>query len=105
MSKADLAEGTARLLLEDRYQGETLNLTGPAALDVKSVAALQKRPFRIVSVEEYLVRFKATGKEVDHARKWATTYSGMARGEWAKVDPFLGKLVGRRLWTMEEVLA
>ena len=101
VSKADLAEGTARLLLEGGHKGEILNLTGPATLALEAVAAMQKRPFRIVPIEEYIARSK---EDEDHARKWATTYAGLARGEWAKVDPFLGNLLGRKLRTMADVL-
>jgi uncharacterized protein YbjT (DUF2867 family) len=101
VSKMDLADGTAKLLFAGGHEGETLNLTGSTAIDVKGVATFQKRPFRIVSAEEYVANLK----DEDHARKWVSTYFGMARGEWAKVDPFLGKLLGKPLRTIEEVLA
>jgi uncharacterized protein YbjT (DUF2867 family) len=104
VSRADLAEGTARLLLAGGHEGETLSLTGPAAIDLKAVAGMLGRPLRIVPVEEYVARLKAAGKSEDYARQWATTYFGVARGEFGKVDPFLGSLLGRPLRTMEEVV-
>lgn len=107
VSQRDLAEGTARLLLDGGRAGETLNLTGPEAVDLKGTADIlsrvRSRPVvrRIVPVEEYVSRLVATGKREDFARQWATTYSGLERGEFGKVDPFLG----RPLRTVEEVLA
>ena len=110
VSRADLAEGTARLLLDGGHAGETLNLTGPAALDIKAVTAILGRArgrtliCRIVPLDEYIAILTAAGKSEEFARQWATTYLGMARGEFGRVDPFLGALLGRPLRTVEEVL-
>jgi hypothetical protein len=71
---------------------------------VSAVAGMLGRPLRIVPVEEYVARLKAAGKSEDYARQWATTYFGVARGEFGKVDPFLGSLLGRPLRAMEEVV-
>ena len=98
-------EGTARLLLDGSDVGEALNLTGPAALDIRAVAGLQGRPMRIVPLEDYVAKLKVAGKTEEFARQWATTYFGMARGEFGLVDPFLGQLLGRPLRTVEAVLA
>jgi uncharacterized protein YbjT (DUF2867 family) len=110
VSRADLARGIARLLLDGGRSGTTLNLTGPVALDIRSfvevMGRLRDRPLvrRIVPLEEYIARLMAAGKAEDFARKWATTYFGMARGEFGRVDPFLGGLLGRPLRTVAEVL-
>jgi hypothetical protein len=58
-----------------------------------------------VTVEEYVARLMAAGKPEAFARQWATTYAGMARGEFGRVDPLLGNLLGRPLRTLAEVLA
>jgi uncharacterized protein YbjT (DUF2867 family) len=111
VSQGDLAEGTARLLLGDGHAGKTLNLTGPEAIDLKGTADIlsrvRSRPVvrRLVPVEVYISRLVAAGKKEDFARRWATTYSGLERGEFGKVDPFLGTLLDRPLRTVEEVLA
>jgi uncharacterized protein YbjT (DUF2867 family) len=111
VSRADLAEGTARLLYEGGHEGEMLNLTGPAALDIKAVAEIlgrvRGRPLvvKIAPLEEYACRLISAGKSADFARQWGTTYLGMHRGEFGKVDPFLGSLLGRPLQTIAEVLA
>jgi NAD(P)H dehydrogenase (quinone) len=110
VSRADLAEGTARLLLDVGHAGKTLNLTGPAALDIQAVTKILGRvrgcplACRIIPLEEYVAHLTAAGKSEDFARQWATTYFGMARGEFGRIDPFLGALLGRPLRTMEEVL-
>jgi uncharacterized protein YbjT (DUF2867 family) len=104
VSRADLAEGTARLLLGGGHEGETLCLTGPEALDLRATARLQGRAARVVPLEEYVARLTASGKSEDFARQWATTYFAVARGEFGKVDPLLGTLLGRPRRTVEEVL-
>jgi uncharacterized protein YbjT (DUF2867 family) len=43
VSRADLGEGMARLLLDGDHVGKTLNLTGPAALDIKKAAGILSR--------------------------------------------------------------
>jgi hypothetical protein len=58
-----------------------------------------------VTVEEYVARLMAARKPEEFARKWAMTYAGMVRGEFGRVDPLLGKLLGRPLCTLAEVLA
>ena len=111
VSRADLADGTARLLYEGGHEGEMLNLTGPVALDIKAVAEIlgrvRGRPLllKIVPLGEYAGRLTSAGKSADFARRWGTTYLGMDRGEFGKVDPLLGSLLGRPLRTMAEVLA
>ena len=110
VSRADLAEGTARLLLDVGHAGKTLNLTGPAALDIQAVTKILGRvrgcplACRIIPLEEYVAHLTAAGKSEDFARQWATTYFGMARGEFGRVDPFLWALLGRPLRTVEAVL-
>jgi hypothetical protein len=55
-------------------------------------------------LEEYAGRLTSAGKSADFARHWGTTYLGMDRGEFGKVDPFLWSLLGRPLHTIAEVL-
>jgi uncharacterized protein YbjT (DUF2867 family) len=110
VSRADLGAGIALLLRDGGHQGETLRLTGPATLTIRSVAqilsAARGRTIeaRIVPVEEYLARQASAGKPVERARDWASTYFAMARGEFATVDPFLQGLLGRPLRTAEQAL-
>jgi uncharacterized protein YbjT (DUF2867 family) len=109
VSQTDLAEGIARLLIDGGHTDETLNLTGPAGLDLRDVAKILSRirgkpiTLRIVSVEDYVAHLAAAGKSEEFARHWATTYFGMAREEWGKVDPSLGNILGRPLRKFEDV--
>jgi uncharacterized protein YbjT (DUF2867 family) len=111
VSQADLAEGTARLLVDGGHAGETLNLTGPEAIDLQGVAEVltrvRSRPVvrRTVPVGEYVARLVAAGKTEEFARHWATTYAGLERGEFGTVDPFLGLLLGRPLRAVADVLS
>jgi hypothetical protein len=88
-----------------------LNLTGPAALDIRAMAEIlgrvRGRPLflKIVPLEEYASRLTCAGKSADFARQWGTTYLGMDRGEFGKVDPLLTSLLGRPLHTIGELLA
>src|SRR5215469_1130777 len=56
--------------------------TPAGATTIAAVAALQKRPVRIVTEEEYVDRLEAAGKPEEYARRWATTYLAAARGEF-----------------------
>jgi hypothetical protein len=111
VARNDLAEGVARLLAGGGHAGQTLALTGPEALDIAATAAvlsrIRGRPVvrRLVTVEEYVARLMAAGKPEEFARQWATTYAGMARGEFGRIDPFLANLLDRPLRTLAEVLA
>jgi hypothetical protein len=88
-----------------------LNLTGPASLDIKAVVEILGRVrgqalfLKIVPLEEYASRLTSAGKTADFARQWGTTYLGMERGEFGKVDPLLGSLLSRPLRTFAEALA
>ncbi len=111
VSRRDLAEGIARLLYEGGRAGDMLNMTGPEALDVQGIADILGRVLghplrrRLVPPIEYVAREVASGKTVENARQWSTTYFAMARYEFARVDPFLQTLLARPLRTAEEVLA
>jgi uncharacterized protein YbjT (DUF2867 family) len=110
VSRTDLAEGIARLLESGAYRNETVYLTGAAALDIEAFAALVGRhrgvPLmrKIVSLEEYVARLRTAGHDEDFARHWATTYSDLPRGEFARVDPLLRELLGRQPTSIEKVL-
>lgn len=110
VSKADLAEGTAKLLTTGGHVGASRRLTGPTALTLTEYAACLAhatgRPLavRIVPLDEYVAHQVEAGRPAENARQWASTYAAMARGEFAAVDPFLHTLLGRPLRTVESVL-
>jgi uncharacterized protein YbjT (DUF2867 family) len=108
VSRPDLGAGTAKLLISDEYENRTVLLSGDRSYTVEETAALvgeivNKRVVtQIVSVDEYVAQI-SQGKNVDYAKRWATTYDGLKMGECATVDPLLQKLIGR-LTPLEDVL-
>jgi len=107
-SRDELAEGTAKVLLEDRFRNETLLLTAQERLDLRGVAAVISKAlgkevsFEIVSKEEYVKALASDGKPESLAGIWAETYEGMAKGEGRTVDPLLEQLLGRKPIGAEE---
>lgn len=109
-SRDDLGEATAKLLfLHNDYKNQTILLTGSKAYTLKQVAGLASEilgreiPLRIVSLQEYIDRNLKERDEV-WVRLWATTYPALERGEVARVDPTLEKLLGRPLINFEQIL-
>ena len=109
VSRDDLAAGIARLLANGSSKGQTLTLTGSAALNVAAVVEIASRILEvpmvreIVSLDDFIVDRIAAGRSEITARQWATTYFAMERGEFARVDSFLQRLLGRQLRSFEEV--
>lgn len=110
VSRADLAEGIARILESGTYRDETVYLTGATALDIEGFAAVvgQQRGFplkrAIVPLDDYVSRLTEAGYDEEFARRWATTYLDLPRGEFARIDPLLPELLGRQPVSVEEVL-
>jgi uncharacterized protein YbjT (DUF2867 family) len=109
VSRKDLAEGIAELLLCRSFEGKTLYLTGPGSMDIGDVTKILSRirgcPMwrRIVPLDDYVEHLEENGRTAIDARHWATTYFGMALGEFGRIDPFLREILGRPLRTFEEV--
>ncbi|KAF8249900.1 NAD(P)-binding protein [Wilcoxina mikolae CBS 423.85] len=101
-SRDELAEGTAKVLLEDRFRNETLLLTAQEKLNLRDTAAAvsnalgKEVSFEVVPKEEYVKALVRDGKPEWVAVIWAETYDGMAKGEGATVDPLLEELLGRK---------
>jgi NAD(P)H dehydrogenase (quinone) len=101
VSRRDLADATALLLEEGGHHGETLTLTGPAALDINEFTVVLGRVLgkslsrRIVPLEDYIGRSVAAGRTEEETCHWATTYFAMAKGEFSRVDPTLQTLLRR----------
>jgi uncharacterized protein YbjT (DUF2867 family) len=110
VSRADLAEGIARVMLSGGYGGEAPLLVGPEALDFRRIAgiasAIVRRPIvrRVISGEDYQQALVAAGFPVVVARSLATGFASRAAGELAIVDSMLSEIVGRPLRTVAEVL-
>ncbi|KAI9762692.1 MAG: hypothetical protein M4579_000310 [Chaenotheca gracillima] len=113
VGRDDLGEGTARIMTSDsdEFTNKTLLLSGDRALTLKEVAALigdimgWTTPVEVdeVTPEEYIVHHSKS-QDGEVVKLWSTTYPAMKRGELAKVDPLLQKLLPHKLKTMEESL-
>ncbi|KAI9061383.1 NmrA-like family protein [Trametes sanguinea] len=113
VSREDLGEGTAKLMVEGGYENQTLLFSGSRSITLKEIAdkvssLLGRNVQLVVSTEEDYVRTNL-GKngprgEEEFLRKWATTYKALARGELDVVDSLLQKIVKRELKPFEETL-
>ena len=110
-ARADLAEADAVLLAEEgRLDGITPPLTAPEAFTMADLAAiaseLTEREFKRVTVtdEEWLDATVAQGVPEPMADMLLGFYRAARRGDFAAVDPTLGRLLGRTPMSMRDVL-
>ncbi len=109
---ADLAEAAAVILAhEGRYDGPTPPLTGAEALDLADLAAiasaLLQRPVcrQVIGDEDLRAKMAARGAPGPAAGIALGLYAASRNGEFAQVDPTLGRLLGRPLTTVRDLLA
>ncbi|MGA4992841.1 SDR family oxidoreductase [Nonomuraea bangladeshensis] len=107
----DLAEATAAILAEEgRFEGPTPPLTGPAALDFATVAAIASqatgRPFTrtVVSDDAFHEQFLAHGAPAPIADLMLSIFAAARNGEFTAVDPTLAELIGREPATFGALL-
>jgi NAD(P)H dehydrogenase (quinone) len=110
VSRIDLAEGIARLMLDGGHTGETLLLTGPEGLDFRAIAEIastisgRRITRHVIDARAYLDMLDAGGIPKPIARSLVSGFASRAKGELAKVDPTLKEIIGRPLRTVAEVL-
>jgi len=110
VSRVDLAEGIARLLLSETPPREGVPLTGPEALDFKQIAGIASRALgrdlrrRIISDGEFFAALVARELPTLQARSLVTGFASRAAGELSEVDPTLELLLGRPRLRLAEVL-
>ena len=107
----DIADVAAAVLTTDGYGGQTLNLTGPAALSLDEVAAeltrvagreIRYQPETLDEAYESRGHYGAPQFEVDG---WVTSYVAIARGDLAEVTPDVERVAGHRPRSFAEYLA
>ena len=100
-SRIDLAQGIGRIMLDGGHTGETLLLTGPEGLDFRAIAEItsaisgRRITRHVIDGRAYLDMLVAGGIPKLIARSLVSGFASRARGELAKVDPTLKKIVGR----------
>jgi uncharacterized protein YbjT (DUF2867 family) len=110
VSRIDLAEGIARLLLTTDGLPERILLTGPEALDFAAVADIAGRAMdrgivrRTISPAEFCSGLIAKGFPPPLAQSLATGFASRAAGELKEVDPALDELLRRPLRKVSDVL-
>jgi NAD(P)H dehydrogenase (quinone) len=109
---ADLADAAVIALTErDRLHGLTPALTGPEALDFGDIGAIAseltgRRITRtVVPDDDYVTNLLAAGTPRHYADVLLTNFTAGRRGEFATVDPTLGRLLGRPPIPFRDVLA
>ncbi len=97
----DIAEVAATALVDDGYEGETLRITGPEALDGDEVAALVTtavgHDVRRLDppVEKWRAAVVAEGLDPWLADSTVELYRAVARGALADVSPDVERVLGR----------
>ncbi len=106
----DVAAVAAGVLADDRWDGQTLDVTGPAALTLTEVAA------ELTSVSGRLVRYQAESEEEAYAsrasygaplfevRGWVTSYQAIGSGELATVTDTVEQVTGRSAQSFADFL-
>lgn len=111
-SHADLAEAAAILLgEEDPPRSATIDLTASEAIDMNGIATivaeLAGRPIhRVVEPDaEYRAGLVARGLPQARAEMFLGLYEASRRGQFARVDPALRRLIGREPRSLRDELA
>src|SRR5215207_2491386 len=112
VAQADIAEIAIAVLTSDgRYDGRTLNLTGPATLTMSEIASiLSDHLGRTVSYIPETIDEAYASRAIYGAPKWqvdgwVSTYAAIAAGELATVTHDIPEVVGHPARSLEQVLA
>jgi NAD(P)H dehydrogenase (quinone) len=108
---ADLAEAAAIILAhEGKYDGPTPPLTGSKALDYADLAKIATEVLgkpvqrKTLTDDKLKAKIAARGMPESVAHLALGFFIASRNGEFATVDPTLGKLLGRPLTSMREVM-
>jgi len=112
VSRDDLADVGAAVLLDDsgRFDGQALDVTGPAALSMAEaaqvLAEVTGRPaeYRQQTVEEAWATRRPSGHPDWEVEGWVTSYLAIAAGELATVSDVVPAVTGHPARTVEEHL-
>jgi NAD(P)H dehydrogenase (quinone) len=107
----DVAAVAAHVLSSSRWDGQTLDVTGPAALTLTEVAAeltaVSGRPVRYEneSEDEAYASRAHYGAPRFEVQGWVTSYQAIATGELATVTKTVEQVTGRRPQSFADSLA
>ncbi|OJT13276.1 Quinone oxidoreductase 2 [Trametes pubescens] len=115
VTREDLGEGTAKIMVQGGFENEIRLLCGSGAFTLSEIAEkisyspLLGRSVRLVVVSEDEYVKANVGRpgmlgEEEFLRGWATTYKALGRGEAGVVDPLLQEVLGRELTPFDDIL-
>lgn len=112
VSRDDLADVAAAVLLDDsgRFDGQTLDVTGPEALTLGEAAQVLTEvtgvpaEYRPQTVEEAWAARRPSGHPDWEIEGWVTSYLAIAAGELASVTDVVERLTGHPARTVAEHL-
>jgi len=111
VSRADLAEATAAVLLGDGHAGKTYELTGPAAVDYHEVAAAVARragrPIEYAPIpnQAFADGLTAAGLPPFMVAALSGLFQAMSAGDYAAVSADIATLAGRPAESIDAFLA
>jgi hypothetical protein len=111
-SRAELAEATAKIMIEGGFEGEKVLLTAQKAytlselVDIINTTTERKVHVEFVSEDEYVKKMEGDegGKPEVFFKAMLTWYEGFSKGEGATIDPLMARLLGREPKNAEKVL-
>ncbi|MGW6694794.1 NAD(P)H-binding protein [Rhodococcus sp. NPDC054953] len=101
VARADVIEAAAAVLRTDRYDGRTLELTGPAALSLADVAdaltAALGRPigYHRETLDEAYASRAGLGAERWEVDGWVSSYAAIANGDLGRVSGDVRRVLHR----------
>ncbi len=111
VSRIDLADAAARLVLEPGHAGATYDLAADQPFTMTEFAAELSRqtgeqiPYVNLSYDDYVAALVAAGTEEGPAKGVANVDREIEAGHMASASGDLGRLVGRPLVTLAEAIA
>jgi uncharacterized protein YbjT (DUF2867 family) len=111
VAQDDVAAAASAVLLSDRYDGDTLDLTGPERLTMTDVAAILTeatgKPVRYEeeTVEEAYASRASYGAAPFEVEGWVSTYTAIATGELDVLSPAVRMVTGREPVSLRQLLA
>lgn len=110
VSRVELAEGIARLLVLRRPMPASVLLTGPEAIDFDAIASIAGKAVgrlirrRVITSREFIDMLCRQGMPFPAAHMMASGFASRAAGELDVIDPALRNLLGRKLLKVSDVL-
>ena len=110
VARDDVADVAALVLRDAEHAGHTYQLTGPAAITFSEAAAILTRvtgrtvTYKEETLDEAYASRASYGAPKFEVDAWVSTYTAIAKGEFATVSGDVPGLLGRPAASLEDVL-